>query len=177
MTATGMTRFEKNADNFIETVLRDRPIMIYDIVSEVEEYIATIDDFKENNSKMLLDYFKNKTNQEEINNEIMNALNYSDKQLEEANNISPEDNNYNMDADAPDLVLIEYIGSIPDPIIYELIQLIVRSNKVRIRTMHELVEAGLDDPFIPDKWIYHKDWRLDEVLDYIRKELDWYRQK
>ena len=66
--------------------------MIYDIVSEVEEYIATIDDFKENNSKMLLDYFKNKTNQEEINNEIINALNYSDKRLEEATNISPEDN-------------------------------------------------------------------------------------
>jgi hypothetical protein len=92
MTATVTTRFEKIADNFIETVLRDRPIMIYDIVSEVEEYIATIDDFKENNSKMLLDYFKNKTNQEEINNEIINALNYSDKQLEEATNISPEDN-------------------------------------------------------------------------------------
>jgi hypothetical protein len=69
------------------------------------------------------------------------------------------------------------VQSIEDPIIYELTQLVLRSDKVKIRTMHELEEAGQDDHILANKWIYHKDLDLKEVLNYIRNQNDFFRKE
>jgi hypothetical protein len=56
-----------------------------------------------------------------------------------------------------DTTLIAQAESIEDPLIYQLTHLILRSNKVRIETMNEIEEAELEDPVLPNKWIFHKD--------------------
>ena len=55
--------------------------------------------------------------------------------------------------------------NIEDHIIYELAQLVLRSDKVRIRTMRELEETEQDDPIMPNKWIYHKDSDLNASIE------------
>ena len=82
-----------------------------------------------------------------------------------------------LDEDKPDYNFIAYTQSIPDPMKYELAQLVIRNSNMRIRNMLELVEEELDDPFIPDKWIYHKNWGLNKVLHYIRNENDNLRKE
>ena len=62
-----------------------------------------------------------------------------------------------------------------EPLIDELTQLVLRSKKVRIRRMHEIEEAVLEDPLLPNTWIYHKDSDLKQVLDDIFNEYDSFR--
>jgi hypothetical protein len=38
--------------------------------------------------------------------------------------------------------------------------------------MHELEDAELEDPIMPNKWIYHKDTPLKDVLKYILHEYE-----
>ena len=64
------------------------------------------------------------------------------------------------DEESPDTTLLQYMQSTPDPLIQELMQLVVRNRKIRIRTMHELEDIEQADPIMPNKWIYHKDLRL-----------------
>jgi len=52
-----------------------------------------------------------------------------------------------------------------------------RSNKARIRKMHEIEQAELDDPVMPNKWIYHKDAPLKNVLNYILHEYEMFRNE
>jgi hypothetical protein len=40
-----------------------------------------------------------------------------------------------------------------EPLIYELTQLVLRSKEVRIRRMHEIEKAGLEDPLLPNTWM------------------------
>jgi hypothetical protein len=46
---------------------------------------------------------------------------------------------------------------------------------VLFHTMHELEESEQDDPIMPNKWIYHKNSDLNEVLNYIRNVYDGFR--
>ena len=41
--------------------------------------------------------------------------------------------------------------------------------------MHEIEEAGLEDPLLPNTWIYYKDSDLKQVLDDIVNEYDSFR--
>jgi hypothetical protein len=41
--------------------------------------------------------------------------------------------------------------------------------------MRELEEAEQDDPIMSNKWIYHKNSDLNEVLEYIRNLYDSFR--
>ena len=43
--------------------------------------------------------------------------------------------------------------------------------------MHELEEAELDDPILPNKWIYHKDAPLKNVLNYILHEYEMFKNE
>jgi hypothetical protein len=174
------------ADNFVELVLTDHPVMIYSLDVELREYTDSIEEFRteETKTEIYREYLKNKSNDDEINNELINSM---EKTSSVARKVidAIENNDYealstmadNFDEDRPDINLIAYLESIPNPIIYELMQLVLRSNKVRIRIMHELVEAELDDPFTPDKWIYHKNWKLNKVLDYISNSYDESRKE
>jgi hypothetical protein len=162
-----ITRLEKIANNFIETYLRDNPVMIFSLDTELESYTEDIEELNDEKSRteILREYLKNKTNDEEINSELINA---ADKAL------NPSYNN-NYEEEMPDDNLLYYMQNIEDHIIYELAQLVLRSDKVRIRTMHELEEAQQDDPIMPNKWIYHKNSDLNEVLNYIRNVYDEFR--
>jgi hypothetical protein len=55
--------------------------------------------------------------------------------------------------------------------------LVVRNKRVRIREMRELEEINQEDPFLPNKWMYHDEWDLGEVLNYIRQYNDRLRQE
>jgi hypothetical protein len=147
---TEITRLEKIANNFIETYLRDNPVMTFSLATELESFTEDIEELNDEKSRaeILTEYFKNKTNDEEINSELINAAGRD---------------------------LLEYMESIEDHVIYELAQLVLRSDKVRIRTMHELEEAQQDDPIMPNKWIYHKNSDLKDVLNYIRDVYDEFR--
>jgi hypothetical protein len=179
----GVTMLEKIADNFVNTVLKNHPIMAYELHSALEDYAANVEEFRRNGRReeILLEYLKNKTNDDEINDELINAL---EKGINAGNNIinTIKNNSDNLIIPKPDEEMLDstfmaYTHSITDPVIYELMHLVIRNSKVRIRDMHELVETEQDDPIIPDKWIYHKNWNLDKVLNYIRNENDVLRKE
>jgi hypothetical protein len=136
--------------------------MTFTLDIDLQDYMEDIDEL--NNEKtvteILREYLESKTNDEDINNELINA---AEKPLDAT------------DEERPDLDLLVYMQSIEDPITYELAQLVLRSDKVRIRSMHELEEAEQDDPIMPNKWIYHKNSDLNEVLNYIRNVYDGFR--
>jgi hypothetical protein len=73
--------------------------------------------------------------------------------------------------------LLEYMQHIDDPLIYQLIQLVIRSDKVRIKTMHELKDVEQEDPYMPNKCIYYKDSDFNDVLNYIRDFYDSLRKE
>jgi hypothetical protein len=55
--------------------------------------------------------------------------------------------------------------------------LVLRSKKVRIRPMPELEEAELEDPIMPNKWIYHKDTPIKNILNYILHEYEMFKNE
>ena len=56
-------------------------------------------------------------------------------------------------------------------------QLVIVSNKTRVRDMEELRESEQDDLYSSDTWIYHKDWNLKEVIHRVRKVNDSFRKE
>lgn len=149
-----ITRLQKIANNFVETELRNYHLIVYHLGIELQDYIKNIEELndKKTGTEILREYLKIKPSDEEIDNEIVNA---------------------DGDRDLLDLI---HLPS-EEPLIYELTQLVLRSDKVKIRTMQELEEAGQDDPILANKWIYHKDLDLKEVLNYIRNENDFFRKE
>jgi hypothetical protein len=137
--------------------------MVFSLETELQDHIENIEELNDEKmlNEILSEYLKNKTNDEEIDAELINAADKLDA----------------TDEERPDLDLLVDMQSIEDPITYELAQLVLRSDQVRIRTMHELEEAGLEDPILPNKWIYHKDSDLNEVLEYIVNEYDSFRME
>jgi hypothetical protein len=106
---------------------------------------------------------------DEVNNELISA----------ADNIS---NPYRkgiddiVEGDYLDIPL-EYMQSSPGPLIHELKRLVVRNKRVRRMEMRELEEINQEDRFLPNKWMYHDEWDLVEVLNYIRQYNDRLRQE
>lgn len=166
------TRLEKYANSFIDEYLADHPIMLYSLNEEVEEFLENVEELKDPKVKnnILQEYnnsAKKKGIDEEINNELINA---SEKVTFPS---SSEDDFHLLNYDK-----LAYLQSeAGDPFMYDLIQLIVRNDKVRIRMMKEIIEAEQDDPYMPDEWIYHKDLKLSDVLKYIRNDLDDLRKE
>jgi hypothetical protein len=149
---TEITRLEKIANNFIETELKNYHLIVYHLGIELQDYIKNIEELndKKTGTEILREYLKIKPSDEEIDNEIINA-----------------------DGDRDLLDLMRLLSE--EPLIYELTQLVLRSKKVRIRRMHEIEKAGLEDPLLHNTWIYHKDSDLKQVLDDIVNEYDSFR--
>jgi hypothetical protein len=43
--------------------------------------------------------------------------------------------------------------------------------------MNEIEQAGLEDPILPNKWIYHKDTPLKNVISYILHEYEMFKNE
>jgi hypothetical protein len=176
------TRLEKIADDFIETYLRDHPVMIYTLDTELKEYIQNIEELKNiiSVNEILREYSKSekkKTIDEEIINELIDAGDKTHDIAQKLRNASYTLSDDYNDEEYPDTSLLEYMQSVADPLICELMQLVVRSHKIRIRTMHELEVIGQEDPWMPNKWIYHKDLSLEKVLKHIVDFNDMFRKE
>lgn len=63
------------------------------------------------------------------------------------------------------------------PLIYDLRQLIIMNNRTIVKTMHELVKTDQHDPYSPNDWIYHSDWDIKDVLNYVRNYYDIQRKE
>lgn len=140
-----ITRLEELANRFIDTSLRDRPISIDSLDAELVEYVESVPELMNDHplNNILQEYSKSerkKVIDEEINNELINAA-------DKFSNPSGKE----IDKDFPDSSLLVHIQSSDDPLIYELMQLVVRNSKVRIREMVELAEFGQEDPCSPNK--------------------------
>jgi hypothetical protein len=157
LTTDGQTKLEMIADNFIEDYLRNNPVVVYSLDTYLEEWIAQHrEEIEASNSltldELLRDHLGNTTDHKEIIDvELLNVASSYDYEGEEI----------------VDTVLLEHVKSIDDPLIYQLTQLVLRDSKVEIRTLDELEEAKLEDPLMPNKWIYHKDTPAKYVRDYI----------
>jgi hypothetical protein len=149
----------------------DHPIMFYSIDIQLEEYLKDVKKLEDDNtrSEILQEYIrsdKNKAMDGEIVGELINA-----EEVLQVNEYNSNFNNLSYDK-------LEYLQSAGNDLFENcIIQLVFRSSKVRIRTMCELVEEGLDDPFVPVEWIYHKNWKLNDVLNYIKEENDDLRKE
>jgi hypothetical protein len=145
-----ITTLEKIANNFIETELKNYHLIVYHLGIELQDYIKNIEELndKKTGTEILREYLKIKPSDEEIDNGIINA---------------------GGDRDLLDLMRLPS----EEPLICELTQLVLRSKKVR--RMHEIEKAGLEDPLLPNTWIYHKDSDLKQVLDDIVNEYDSFR--
>jgi hypothetical protein len=91
-------------------------------------------ELEENNNltleEILNQYLRIRSNDKEIDNEIINAA-------EKVPNAATSDSSDGREM--PDATLIAQVESIEDPLIYQLTHLVLRSNMVRIRPMRELV--------------------------------------
>jgi hypothetical protein len=163
----GRTRLEKIADDFLEEYLRNNPVMIYSLENQLEDYVLNIEGINDKRDEISKEHYRNRGLDKEVDNELINA---AEKVLNAASD------EYD-DKEIPDTTLIAHVESIEDPLIYQLTHFVLRSNKVRIRKMHELEEAELDDPILPNKWIYHKDAPLKNVLNYILHEYEMFKNE
>jgi hypothetical protein len=167
------TRLEGIADDFVEDYLLNNPIMIYSLDTFVEDWIADHRKELEENNNMTLEeilsqHLQIRSKDKEIDNEIINA---ADKVWNAVTSGSFDDE------EMPDTTLIAQVESIEDPLIYQLTHLVLRSNKVRIKTMSELEEAELEDPLMPNKWIYHKDTPLENAMNYVLQGYEMFKNE
>jgi hypothetical protein len=147
-------RLEEIVDNFVEVYLKDHPVMILSLDTEIEDYLKgeELDKIKD---RILLEYWGRKADDRKTK-ERLNKLN---KGLYE----EPKD------SELGDCNLLQYyMQSIPDHFIREVTQLVLSSNNVRIRRFEELEDANLEDPTMPNEWIYHKDMNSTEASEYVR---------
>ena len=129
------TRLESITDKFVEDHLKNNPIMVYSLDIFLENWIADHrKELEENNNltleEILNQYLRIRSNDKEIDNEIINAA-------EKVPNAATSDSSDGREM--PDATLIAQVESIEDPLIYQLTHLVLRSNMVRIRPMRELV--------------------------------------
>lgn len=162
------TKLETIADHFIEDYLRSNPIMVYSLDTYLADWIADHEKELEANNNLTLDeilmqHLKIRSNVKYIDHKIINA---GEKVMNALTSNSFDDK------EMPDTTLIEQVESIEDPLIYQLTHLVLRSNKVRIETMNEIEEAELEDPVLPNKWIFHKDAPRRDVIDYILRQYE-----
>jgi hypothetical protein len=164
---TEETRLEKISDDFIENYLRDNPVMIYSLDKQLEDYVQHTGGIVDKRDEISTEHYKKRGLDKDVDNELINAA-------EKVLNGTTSDS---YDKEKPDMTLIAQVESIEDPLIYQLTHLVLRSNKVRIRTMHELEEAELEDPIMPNRWIYHKDTPLKNVTGYILREYEMFKNE
>jgi hypothetical protein len=156
-TMDGRTRLEMIADEFVESYLRNNPVIVYSLDTFLEDWVTQHREELEANNSLTLD--------EILRQHLQNTTDYKDKIDIELTNAATS---YNYeDEEIVDTTLLEHVKSIDDQLTYQLTQLVLRSSKVRIRTLHELEEAELEDPLMPNKWIYYKDCPLSDVSNYV----------
>lgn len=167
------TKIEIIADDFIGDYLLNNPVMVYSLDTFLEEWIANHRKELEANNTLTLEeilsqHLRIRSNDKEIDNEIINA---AEKVLNAATSDS------SGDGEMPDTTLIAQVESIEDPLIYQLTHLVLRTNKVRIETMNKIEEAELEDPVLPNKWIYHKDAPGRDVINYILRQYETFKNE
>ena len=161
------TRLEKIAEDFIENYLRNNPIMIYSLDKQLEDYVEHAEGIEDKRDEISTDHYRKRGLDKDVDHELINA----------AEIISNGTTSESYKNEMPDTTLIAEVESIEDPLIYQLTHLVLRNNKVRIKTMNELEEAELEDPVLPNKWIYHKDVPLKDVLNYILHENEMFKNE
>ena len=153
----GRTRLERIADEFVESYLRNNPVMVYSLDTFLEDWVTQHREELEANNSLTLD--------EILRQHLQNTTDYKDKIDIEL--ITAATSYKYEDEEIVDTTLLEHVKSIDYQLTYQLTQLVLRNSKVRIRTLHELEEAELEDPLMPNKWIYHKDCPLSDVSNYV----------
>jgi hypothetical protein len=127
--------------------------------TDIEEYMENFPDL--NKDETLQEYLKSKKSNT-IEVEIHSKLGIDTYDIETLNTIL--------------LGNIESI-CIHNKLIGELMKMVIVNNKVIVRDMKELREAELDDLYSSDNWIYHRDWKPEDVINYVRRENDTFRKE
>lgn len=162
------TTLEMITDNFVDDYLRNNPIMVYSLDTYLADWVADHEKELEAHNNLTLDeiltqHLKIRSNDKQIDNEIINAA-------EKVMNALTSDSFDNKEM--PDTTLIAQVESIEDHLIYQMTHLVLRSDKVRIKIMNELEAGELEDPILPNKWIYHKDTPVDYVINCVLHEYE-----
>ena len=139
--------------------MRDHPINDFSLETDIEEYMENFPDL--NKDETLQEYLKSKKSNT-IEVEIHSKLGIDTYDIETLNTIL--------------LGNIESI-CIHNKLIGELMKMVIVNNKVIVRDMKELREAELDDLYSSDNWIYHRDWKPEDVINYVRRENDTFRKE
>jgi hypothetical protein len=186
---TEVTRLEKIADGYIEDYLRDHPINDFSLETDIGEYTENIPGL--NKDEILEEYLKSEKSsiiEDEIYNKLdihadyMETLNtFIGKGKETLNKLLAGDEEthkfFTDDKGTLDTHLLINIKTVcsQNEFIGELMKLVIVNDKVIVRDMKELREAELDDLYSSDNWIYHKNWKPEDVVNYVRKENDSFR--
>jgi len=166
-----LTTLEEIADHFIEDVLGDHPITMYFLDDELREYLSS----KRNRYN---EYLKQIAEEDRRGKEAMH--NMTTKELADAVLKAYELPQYEGEEELLNTMKQEYLQSISargDLLLRKLTQLVMESDKVRIRIIHELEEAEQEDVYMPNVWAYHKNCKSKDVVDYILDEYDFFRQE
>jgi hypothetical protein len=137
--------------------------MIYSLDKQLEDYIVHAEGIEGKRNEISTEHYRKRGLDKDVDNELINA---AEKVLNAATSDSYSD------GEMPDTTLIAHVESIEDPLIYQVTHLVLRSNKVRIETMNEIEEAELEDPVLPNKWIFHKGAPRGNVVDYILRQYE-----
>jgi ferritin-like metal-binding protein YciE len=133
--------------------------MVYSLDKQIEDYIQHTEGIEDKRDEISMEHYRKRGLDKDVDNELINA---GERIL----------NADTSDTEVPDTTLIAQVESIEDLLIYQLTNLVLRSNKVRIETMNEIEQAELEDPVLPNKWIFHKDAHRREVIDNILRQYE-----
>jgi hypothetical protein len=148
-------------DSFVQEVLRDYALEIDQIEIDVSDYLE--DHFIKNkkmsreqlheNLKQQHNTDTNKNIEKVVHEKLLStSLNHDEGEIRQSTKF-----------------IAATVGTITEPVIRELVQLVLRDDRVRIRRMYEIEERGLDDPlpFFSNVWLYHKDLDLNKIIEQI----------
>jgi hypothetical protein len=164
-----MNLIEKIADDFVQEVLKDHPIEIILIEIDVSDFI----DDKNISADQLNEHLKQHLDSKKENIDMKKVIH--EKLLSTSKYQSKVDEEYRDVIDYTQIIA-NNVETIPDPIIGEIVQLLLSDERVKIRIMYEIEDMEQDDLWSSDIWFYHRDSNLNDVINYIRDLNDILRQ-
>lgn len=164
-----MNLIEKIAGDFVQEVLKNHPVEIFLIEIDVSDFIHEKEISVDQLNECLKQYLDSKNETIEIKKVINEKLLSTSKYLNRVDEVYIDVIDYTQ-------IIANNVETIPDPIIRELVQLILSDERVKIRIMYEIEDMEQDDPWSSDIWLYHRDSNLDDVINHIRDLNDIFRQ-
>jgi hypothetical protein len=164
-----MNLIEEIADDFVQEVLKDHPVEIFLIEIDTSDFIDDKKISADQLNELLKQHLDSKKETIDMKKVIHEKLQSTSKYQSRVDEVYKDVLDYTQ-------IIANTVETIPDPIIRELVQLLLGDERVKIRIMYEIEDMEQDDLWSSNIWLYHRDSNLNDVINHIRDLNDIFRQ-